>query len=328
MSGQQNPAEPAWYLPSRAKLNLSLRIVGRRDDGYHLLDTLFHAIDLHDDVAVMRAERDAIQVTADEERLMVPADARNLAAKAARLFQEELGSAGPQGLRIHLHKRIPNGAGLGGGSSNAAAVLRLANRLVGERLDDATLFRLGAKLGADVPFFLRGGTQRGRGTGVELSSAEHVRQDYVLVLPPYGCETAAVYKKHAALWSASNPSDTLQSITVPKNWDAAVGMGYCNDLERAAEHLRPELGRLREAVKAVGYAQVCMSGSGSTLFVAVADAGLAKQCQHDLACALTETEHRDAAIITTMSGPPIDVDQPSSQIPATVRFQPPDPGAH
>lgn len=318
-------AGPALYLPSRAKLNLVLRIVGRRADGYHLLDTLFHTIELHDDLAVARAERIGITVTAEHERLLVPADESNLAVKAALLLQQEVGATALGGLHINLHKRIPNGGGLGGGSSNAACVLRLGNRLLGDEFDQPALARLGEQLGADVPFFLRGGTQRGSGTGTELLAAEPVTQHFVLLIPPYGCGTVEVYKNYAALWRAGDGEDSVAPITVPDNWDTAVSIGYCNELERAAEQLRPELGRLRHAVAEAGYAHVRMSGSGSTLFVAVADAGMAQQCQHELARALTETEHREVQFLTTPSGPAIDVDQPSSQIPATVRFQSPDP---
>jgi len=315
----------ALYLPSRAKLNLGLRIVGRRDDGYHLLDTVFHNLTLHDDVAVSRAEQNGITVTAEHDDLLVPAGEANLAHRALVLVQQAVPESARHSLHISLHKRIPNGGGLGGGSSNAACVLRLANELLGNALDVTTLAGLGAQLGADVPFFLRGGTQRGQGTGTDLTPATEPARHYVLLVPPYGCPTAEVYKNHARQWQETQDTDSVTSITVPKNGDAAVGIGMCNELERAAEHLRPELGRLRQAVAEAGYAHVRMSGSGSTLFVGVADAGLAEQCQHDLTRALTETEHRDVKFVTTTSGPAIDVDQPTSQIPATVRFQPPDP---
>ena len=292
------------YLSSRAKLNLVLRIVGRRDDGYHLLDSLFHTLALHDDVVVAHtpeSSRDgiAIDVTADHERLLEPADDSNL--------------------------RIPNGGGLGGGSSNAAAVLRLSNRLLGDIINEHRLQALGATLGADVPFFLRGGSQWGRGIGTELHPADAIEARFVLLVPPYGCGTVEVYKKHAALWRDRKRADTVPSITVPENWDSAVGIGFCNELEDAAEQVRPELGRLRRAVAEAGYAHARMSGSGSTLFVAVPDEGSAQQCQRHLRRALAQTEHRDVSFVQTTSGPAIDVDQPSSQIPATLRHHPPDP---
>lgn len=321
----------ALYLPSRAKLNLVLRIVGRRDDGYHLLESLFHALDLHDDVVVESvAGGDAVRidVTAEEQRLLVPADDSNLAVKALQLLREEVRRGAEQdvpGFDVRLHKRIPNGGGLGGGSSNAAAVLRLANRLLGEPLTIDQLGEIGARLGADVPFFLRGGTQWGRGIGTVLESAQPVSGNFVLLVPPYGCGTVEVYKKHAALWRGQASQATVGSITVPDNWDSAVGIGFCNELERAAEQVRPELGRLRSAVVDAGYAHARMSGSGSTLFVAAPDAESAQQCQRQLASALAQTEHRGVTFVATTSGPAIDVDQPSSQIPATLRHRPPDP---
>lgn len=316
------------YLPSRAKLNLVLRIVGRREDGYHLLDSLFHTLALHDDVVVTYTPDGngmTIDVTADHERLLVPADESNLAAKAMQLVRDELGQRAAGAFRIRLHKRIPNGGGLGGGSSNAAAVLRLSNRLLGDAIGEPRLQELAATLGADVPFFLRGGSQWGRGIGTELHPADRVEGHFVLLVPPYGCGTVEVYKKHAALWRDGKRADTVGPITVPDNWDAAVGIGFCNELEYAAEQVRPELGRLRQAVVEAGYAQARMSGSGSTLFVAVPDAGSAQQCQRQLAHALAQTEHRDVSFVQTTSGPAIDVDQPSSQIPATLRHRPPDP---
>lgn len=354
-------AARALYLPARAKLNLVLRIVGRRDDGYHLLDSLFHTLQLHDDVVVARfavppdlaagrvvdgsvadgsvvdggaadgsvIDGIAIVVHADEPRLLVPADERNLAVKALRLWRQalpvELARDLATGLRIHLHKRIPNGGGLGGGSSNAAAVLRLANRLLDDPLSDTDLYRLGCQLGADVPFFLRGGSQWGRGIGTELHAAEPFQGHFVLLLPPYGCGTVEVYKNHAAQWRADPAQATVATITVPNNRDAAVGIGFCNELERAAEQVRPELGRLRQAVVEAGYARVRMSGSGSTLFVAVADAESAQQCQRELRHALAQTEHHAVQFVVTTSGPTIDVDQPSSQLPVTFRRRPPDP---
>jgi 4-diphosphocytidyl-2-C-methyl-D-erythritol kinase len=318
----------ALYLPSRAKLNLVLRIVGRREDGYHLLDTLFHTLDLHDDVVVEHAPQSGglgISVTADHDQLLVPADDSNLAVKALMLVREELGERAQGGFQIRLHKRIPNGGGLGGGSSNAAAVLRLSNRILGDAIDEIRLQALGAKLGADVPFFLRGGSQWGRGIGTELHPADPVQGHFVMLIPPYGCDTVAVYKMHAALWLAGKAAATLQPITVPDNWDSAVGIGFSNDLERAAEQVRPELGRLRLAVAEAGYAFARMSGSGSSLFVAVPDAESAQQCQRHLVSALAQTEHRGVSFVQATSGPAIDVDQPSSQIPATLRHPPLDP---
>jgi 4-diphosphocytidyl-2-C-methyl-D-erythritol kinase len=317
-------APAALWLRSRAKLNLVLRVTGRRDDGYHLLDTLFQTLDLHDDVAVVR--RDAgvsIAVTAEHDRLLVPADERNLAVRAVRLLQQEV--AHDSGLHVQLHKRIPNGGGLGGGSSNAAAVLRMANQLLGAPLGHDQLAGLAVRLGADVPFFLRGGSQWGRGIGDQLQPAQVAARHFVLVLPPYGCDTAAVYKNHAGRLASPSGTDTVPRNTVPGNRDAAMGIGYCNELEPAAEQLRPELGRLRRAIADAGHAHVRMSGSGSTLFVATDDAGQAARCREELQRALADTEHRGTGFVTTKTGPAIDGDQPSTELPATLCHPPPDP---
>lgn len=269
-------------LPARAKLNLVLRIVGRRADGYHLLETLFHALDLHDDLWLQRAERGiALRVTADEPQLAVPPGPDNLVVRALTRLGEVTGGA--PGFVAHLHKRIPHGAGLGGGSSDAAAALRLGNELLGAPLDDARLARLGGELGADVPFFLRGGSQWGRGVGDELEPASVPARHFVLLVPPFPCATADVYKNHAAHWKNGAPQASVGGVTGPTTRDSAVHTGFCNDLEAAAERVRPELARLRRRIEALGHPDVRMTGSGSTLFLAMPDAARAAQCAAGLA---------------------------------------------
>ena len=328
----------ALYLPSRAKLNLVLRILGRRDDGYHLLESLFHTLDLHDDVVVeydVESSGVGITVTADHDRLLVPGDERNIAVKALVALRQEIGASAMGGFHIRLHKRIPNGGGLGGGSSNAAAVLRLANAILAKNspggstpegaLNDSQIATIGAQLGADVPFFLRGGTQWGCGIGTDLTEAGSLSGHFVLLVPTYGCGTVEVYKKHAASWCPAEQVGSMDSVSVPDILHSAVSNTLSNDLECAAEQVRPELGRLRHAVKEAGYSHVRMSGSGSTLFVVVADAVTAEQCQRHLAMELAETEHRDVGFVVASSGPAIDFDQPSSQLPTPLWRRPTDP---
>ncbi|MDA7936497.1 4-(cytidine 5'-diphospho)-2-C-methyl-D-erythritol kinase [bacterium] len=328
----------ALYLPSRAKLNLVLRILGRRDDGYHLLESLFHTLDLHDDVVVEYDSKGSgigITVTADHERLLVPDDERNLAVKALVALRQELGLSAIGGFHIRLHKRIPNGGGLGGGSSNAAAVLRLANAILAkdsadsssprEALGDPQLAAIGAQLGADVPFFLRGGTQWGRGIGTDLTETNNLSGHFVLLLPAYGCGTVKVYKKHASTWSPAMQVGSIATISVPSILHAALGNRLFNDLESAAERIRPQLGRLRQAVEKAGYSHVRMSGSGSTLFIVAADLAAADHCQRHLAVELAETEHRDVEFVVASSGPAIDFDQPSSRLPKSLWGRPRDP---
>jgi len=270
----------ALYLPPRAKLNLFLRIVGRRADGYHLLETLFHAIELHDDLTVAPARAGIqLRVTADAG-LVVPTGHDNLVVQALGNLAAAAGHAG--GFDVHLHKRIPPGAGLGGGSSDAAAALRLGNELLQRPFDGPQLAQLAVALGADVPFFLRSGSQWGRGIGDELSPAVVEPQHFVLLLPPFGCPTAEVYKNYSALWKCSPAQDKVP-IAIPNTRDSTVTVRLGNDLERAAELVQPALAGLRRRVVESGHPDVRMTGSGSALFVACADEVAAARCEQSLA---------------------------------------------
>ena len=314
-------APNALWMRSRAKLNLQLRVTGRRADGYHLLDTLFHALELHDDVAVhLGGTGVSATVTADAPSLMVPADERNLVVQAVQRLLDATGRE--LGFHVVVHKRIPNGGGLGGGSSNAACALRMANDLLGGPLDHDGLVQLAAGLGADVPFFLSGGTQRGRGVGDELSQEPWPARHFVLLLPPYGCDTAAVYKIHAQQLVEAAPGDTFA-----RNDQVGLGdspdFGLCNDLEAAAEQLRPSLSRLRKLVAASGYANVRMSGSGSTLFVMTDSVASATSCRDRLQGALAGTEHRDVGFALTRSAGDPSADQPSASLPDRLRHPSP-----
>jgi 4-diphosphocytidyl-2-C-methyl-D-erythritol kinase len=297
-------AAAALQLPARAKLNLVLRIVGRRADGYHLLETLFHALELHDDVEVALADDGiALAVTADEPSLQVDAGADNLVVRALTRFATRVGHRG--GFRARLHKRIPHGGGLGGGSSDAAAALRLANTLLGAPLAPAELAALATPLGADVPFFLRGGSQWGRGIGDELTAADVAPAHFVLIAPPFGCPTADVYKSFAALWKCDPIADTVRAIPVSDTTDALTRNGFHNDLQAAAERVRPELAVLRARVASLGQCEVGMTGSGSTLFVSTPTAEAAQQCAHRL----TPLAVTGARVLVTRSAPP-GVDEP------------------
>lgn len=314
-------APDALWMRSRAKLNLQLRVTGRRSDGYHLLDTLFHALELHDDVAVHRAGAGVTAtVTADAPSLMVPSDERNLVVQA---IQRLLAATGLEaGFHVVVHKRIPNGGGLGGGSSNAACALRMANALLGAPLDHEDLVRLAVRLGADVPFFLRGGTQRGLGVGEELTPEAWPARHFVLLLPPYGCDTAAVYEFHAQRLAETTRRDTLKRND-QGGLDDPPDYGLCNDLEAAAEQLCPSLGRLRQLVAASGFANVRMSGSGSTLFVMTDSVASATSCRDHLQGALAGTEHQEVGFALTRSASALSVDEPSPSLPHRLRHPSP-----
>ena len=312
----------ALWLRSRAKLNLCLGVTGRRPDGYHLLDTVYHELALHDDVAVRLTEGGVtVGVTADQEGLLVPADERNLAAQALQSVLDHLGLS--CGFHVQIHKRIPSGGGLGGGSSNAAASLRIANALLGDVLSDEAVATLAIGLGADVPFFLAGGSQRGQGVGEELTAVDVAGQHFVLILPPYGCATAEVYKNYARMLAVDGAADTVLRNTAFQGDGGVMAGDLYNDLEQAAEQLRPQLGRLRRAVGAAGYEHVRMTGSGSTLFVICRDPADALDCRRALERSLAGTEHQGVGLLETQSAVRGGSLRPSPELPQTVLRAPP-----
>lgn len=253
-----------------AKLNLRLEVVGKRSDGYHLLETLFHAIDLGDDLVARRSDGElSLSITADDPRELLPVQADNLVLRAARAFAQRVGVE--PAFDFRLHKRVPHGGGLGGGSSDAAGALRLCNALHGFVLDRAALLECARPLGADVAFFLDGGTQWGSGVGDELTSCdEPLSLFFTLLVPPFGCPTVEVYKSLAAVWKPSMRVDSIGHVRdcLHDIADATVRGEIVNDLAAAAELVRPELARVRRRAEGLGVGRVAMTGSGSTLFVA------------------------------------------------------------
>lgn len=233
-----------------AKLNLVLRVVGKRSDGYHLIQSLFCAVDLADEITLEPIPR-GIELLAPSA--LGPPE-RNLAFRAARAL---LGSASP-GVRISLRKKIPVGAGLGGGSSDAAAVLVGLNALFGLGKTPEELKALGAKIGADVPFFLGPSPAWVEGIGERVSPADvPVQMVFLLVIPPFPCPTALVYKAFDELGLPFSPPGAIPKVPP-----------FPNDLWPAAVKVHPELSQIRAVLERIPSLGVGMSGSGSTLFLA------------------------------------------------------------
>lgn len=250
-----------WRSP--AKVNLRLRIVGRRADGYHLLDSIFAAVDLYDritiDVRDVRAGGEcAVEMRCD--RPDVPASASNLAARAAIAL---LGARGVGArITIELEKHIPPGSGLGGGSGNAATVLAQLNSLLGLRVPASELHDLALGLGADVAFFLSGGVARVRGIGELVAPIQpDGALDLVLAIPPFGVSTAWAFSAYAA---AGPPFSTpvQADIAVARHTLAA---DLVNDLEEVVFARYPELAAIKRQLREAGADGAVMSGSGSTI---------------------------------------------------------------
>ena len=241
------------WLPAPAKLNLFLHVTGRRGDGYHCLQTVFQLLDWGD--------RIGLEVTADGaiERhggcAQVPA-AQDLAVRAAHALRQEAGVG--QGARIHIDKQIPAGAGLGGGSSDAATVLLGLDQLWGTGLGIDRLARLGATLGADVPVFVRGASAFAEGVGEVLTPVLLPERDFVVVWPAVGVSTAAIFQ--APELTRNTPASTISALL-----ESAQTM-TCSRWPCPPSGDRPGAGYL----SAHGPAR--MSGSGSAVFVPVADA--------------------------------------------------------
>lgn len=246
------------WLPAPAKLNLFLHVTGRRGDGYHCLQTVFQLLDWGD--------RIGLEVTADGaiERhggcAQVPA-AQDLAVRAAHALRQEAGVG--QGARIHIDKQIPAGAGLGGGSSDAATVLLGLDQLWGTGLGIDRLARLGATLGADVPVFVRGASAFAEGVGEVLTPVLLPERDFVVVWPAVGVSTAAIFQ--APELTRNTPASTISAL---------LESAQDNDLQPVAVARHPEIAQALAYLSAHGPAR--MSGSGSAVFVPVADAATAR----------------------------------------------------
>ena len=254
-------------LPSYAKVNLHLQVVGRRPDGYHELRTLFQTVDLADELEVgLAAEGVTLEVSGAE----LPGGPANLAYRAAAGFLERWGDG--RGARLRLRKRIPVGAGLGGGSSNAATVLRALQRLLGSPAPAPQLWALARELGADVPYFLVGGTALGVGRGDELVPLPDLpERRLLLALPPLQILTREVFADLGEL--TGEPLDPRISSLVQQGRFGWGALAWCaNDLEKPVFRRWPELARLHRELLEAGAVAARLSGSGTALWAAFADA--------------------------------------------------------
>ena len=268
---------------SYAKVNLGLEVLGVREDGYHELRTLFQTVDLADDI-VLRPQVKGVRVLCDHP--LVPQDGTNLAARAAELVRRYAGVT--KGVEIRIAKRIPVGGGLGGGSSNAACVLLGLDRLWKLGLGPDGLHRLAVKLGADVPYFLLGGTALGLARGDEVYPLRRQIRGFVVVVEPgISVSTARVF---ARLDGRLTPRENSNSIYyfVSRQLEGSGGYRFLqNDLEEAALEEAPELraqtGRIRAVLLRAGASLSALSGSGSSYFGLFEDARTARRARAALA---------------------------------------------
>ena len=253
-----------------AKVNLFLRIVGRRSDGYHLLDSLMVPISLYDEILIQaeietgsgekREEHGqaSIIVTCDDPTL--PSDETNLAYKAAALLLQETRMQAK--IAIDIRKRIPAGAGLGGGSSDAAAVLKSLNMLLSLGFSEAQLCAFAVRLGADVPFFISCRPARIGGIGEILTVVPPLPARWlVITVPPFGVSTSWAYRRFDELPAFEIPPESSGNFP-DGDWSPS---SFVNDLERAVLPTYPLVGQIKEQLLRLGAEGALMSGSGSSV---------------------------------------------------------------
>ncbi len=256
---------------SPAKLNLGLEILRRRADGYHEIQTVFVPLRLADRLELRRgAAGKGIRLEVHGAQL--PLDRSNLAWRAADRFCAEIGE--PADLEIRIEKRIPVAAGLGGGSSNAAAVLVGLEALWGRTLGPSVRARIALALGADVPFFLDPRPALGTGVGERLEPLRDLPEmHWVLVAFPFGISTAQAYAESAAELTLPRDPTSIGALLGPKGLLSSPR----NDLEASAVRRHPEILRARRALESVGALATGMSGSGPTVFGRFASEQAARQ---------------------------------------------------
>lgn len=270
-----------------AKINLTLDVIAKRPDGYHDLKMIMQTVSLRDNLAVRRGCGEGIKTITNLGYL--PEDDRNIAVKAARAFFDATGIE-CDGVHIAIEKFIPVAAGLAGGSSDGAAVLRALNRLYETNLSLNELCEIGVKVGADVPFCICGGTMLAEGVGEILTPISPMPEcTVVLCKPGYGMSTAKVFGTLNVAEIEKHP-DTERVISAIKSKDvAAVAGNMYNVLEEIVAAERQDIKKIEEILINCGALGAIMSGSGSTTFGIFTDTDAAKNAYKKLSSIYKET---------------------------------------
>ncbi len=244
---------------SHAKVNIGLQIIGDRDDGYHNIHTIFQELNFHDTVHLSKKDHGCV-LTSNNKNF--PTDESNTCLKAMAIVKENFKHLG--GVSIHVEKNIPQGAGLGGGSSNAAAVIQGVNELYACNFSDEEMKDMAKAVGADVPFFLKGGTQLGEGIGEQLTPIDYKNpHTFLLVIPPISISTSWAYmslkKPLEGRPEKANFPDLFRRDPIPFEF-------FKNDFERIVIPAHPEIGVIKDSLLRIGAKYASLSGSGSTVF--------------------------------------------------------------
>ena len=253
-------------LNANAKINLTLDILGTREDGYHEVAMIMQEISLHDTLSMGKINQDiSLTIVIEGQQGTLPADESNLCWKAAALVQKEYNLQ--EGVEIHLTKRIPMAAGLAGGSADAAAVLKGMNHLFRLGMTEARLCELGARLGSDIPFCIMGGTMLATGRGEVLTRLPSFpRLSVVLAKPPVGVSTAWAYKTYDAGYDGPHPDNEAMLEAIHGGDAHKAASLLCNVLEGVTETEHPVIADYKRLMMEHGAMASMMSGSGPTVF--------------------------------------------------------------
>jgi 4-diphosphocytidyl-2-C-methyl-D-erythritol kinase len=257
MSDVQTFMKKTLQLESPAKVNLMLRVLRRRKDGYHDIKTIFQKISLHDTLWFTLKRTEGVSISTND--LNLPTGEGNLVHRAVLLVLNRSDYKG--GIAVRIRKKIPIAAGLGGGSSNAATTLKALNQLLRLDLPRKELMSMGLKLGADVPFFLMKGSALGSGIGERLQEIQLPELWYVLIHPNFEVSTASVYRK-VILTKMRFHYRIRKFFRTPKE----IFHLLHNDLEKVVSREHPEINEMKECLNAAGASATLMSGSGPTVY--------------------------------------------------------------
>ena len=257
------------YEGAFAKLNLTLDVLGKREDGYHDLQSVMQTVSVRDDIEIDVGTGKPWKLTCDKEG--IPCDERNLAWKAAKVYCDTM-KKDPDGLEIRITKRIPSGAGMGGGSADAAAVLRALNEHYGNPLSIMALAELGAQVGSDVPFCVVCGTAMCEGRGERIRKLPDMPDCIIVVCKPeFSVSTPELYKKIDEVTIANRPDNRAMESALLAGDLEKVAHGLCNvfDPVVTADHL--ELNYIKSIFHQYGAVGYQMTGSGSACFAIVSE---------------------------------------------------------
>ena len=276
-----------------AKLNLSLDVLAKRADGYHDLCMIMQSVEHHDDVSILLNREGRYRAQSD--RRYLPCDERNIALRAAKLFLERTGH-GDLGASVRLRKRVPVCAGLGGGSSDAAAVLRALNRAFDHPLTLPELETLGLELGSDVPYCIAGGTMLAEGRGEVLTALTPMPETWVVICKPdFPISTPELFRRIDARSSRCRPDTEGIRRALEQGDVRAVSQRMYNVFEDVLEHRAGDITAIKSTLLGAGAEGSVMSGTGSAVF------GLFTSREHaENAAAILRSQYRETFLTRTI----------------------------